>query len=265
MQLIECPWCGPREETEFHYGGQAHVPYPADPAALSDEEWAHYVFFRDNTKGRFAERWSHSHGCRRWFNAVRDTATYRFEAVYRLDEPQAGDPMTTSLPHRRPAAASTAAPPSTSPSTAKPLTGHPGDTLASALLAAGRHQITTSIKLGRPRGIAAAWAEDPCGLVQIEQPFPEPMLLATTVELYDGLVAHGIPGQGRLSRIPDPARYDAVHHHVDVLVVGAGPAGLTAALERRPGRRPGRPDRRAVRGRRRRCCPPPRPSTAFPR
>ncbi len=52
VQLIECPWCGPREEVEFHYGGQAHVAYPEDPAALSDEQWAHYVFFRDNTKGR---------------------------------------------------------------------------------------------------------------------------------------------------------------------------------------------------------------------
>jgi sarcosine oxidase subunit alpha len=110
------------------------------------------------------------------------------------------------------------------------LTGHQGDTLASALLAAGRHQIATSIKLGRPRGIAAAWAEDPGGLVQIEEPFPEPMLLATTVELHNGLVAHGLPGQGRLADVPDSARYDAVHHHVDVLVVGAGPAGLTAAL-----------------------------------
>ncbi|HEY1323739.1 MAG TPA: 2Fe-2S iron-sulfur cluster-binding protein, partial [Streptosporangiaceae bacterium] len=110
------------------------------------------------------------------------------------------------------------------------FTGHPGDTLASALLAAGRHQIAMSVKLGRPRGIAAAWAEDPCGLVQIEEPFPEPMLLATTVELYDGLVARGLPGQGRLADVPDSARYDAVHHHVDVLVVGAGPAGLAAAL-----------------------------------
>src|SRR3954468_17813495 len=109
-------------------------------------------------------------------------------------------------------------------------TGHPGDTLASALLASGRHQIATSIRLGRPRGIAAAWAEDPGGLVQIEEPFPEPMLLATTVELHNGLVAHGLPGQGRLAEISDSARYDAVHHHVDVLVVGAGPAGLSAAL-----------------------------------
>src|ERR671921_699918 len=110
------------------------------------------------------------------------------------------------------------------------LTGHPGDTLASALLASGRHRIATSTKLGRPRGIAAAWAEDPGGLVQVEEPFPEPMLLATTVELYDGLVGHGLPGQGRLAEVSDSARYDAVHHHVDVLVVGAGPAGLAAAL-----------------------------------
>src|ERR671929_2228311 len=77
-------------------------------------------------------------------------------------------------------------------------TGHPGDTLASALLASGRHRIASSIKLGRPRGVTAAWAEDSGGLVQIEEPFPEPMVLAATVELYDGLVAHGLPGHGRL-------------------------------------------------------------------
>jgi heterotetrameric sarcosine oxidase delta subunit len=86
MQLITCPWCGRREEAEFHYGGQAHVPYPTDPAALSDDEWAQYVFFRDNPKGRFSERWMHSAGCRRWFNAVRDTATHELLSVYRPGE-----------------------------------------------------------------------------------------------------------------------------------------------------------------------------------
>jgi sarcosine oxidase subunit alpha len=110
------------------------------------------------------------------------------------------------------------------------FTGHPGDTLASALLASGVHQITTSIKLGRPRGITAAWAEDTGGLVQVEHPFPEAMLLATTVELFEGLVARGIPGQGRLAEIADTAKYDATHVHTDVLVAGAGPAGLAAAL-----------------------------------
>ncbi|MDP4508735.1 FAD-dependent oxidoreductase [Nonomuraea turcica] len=108
-------------------------------------------------------------------------------------------------------------------------TGHPGDTLASALLANGVRQIATSVKLGRPRGIVAAGSEEPSALVQIEEPFPEPMLTATTVELYDGLVASGLPGQGRLAAEPDPARYDAIHAHCDVLVVGAGPAGLSAA------------------------------------
>ena len=35
------------------------------------------------------------------------------------------------------------------------LTGHAGDTLASALLSHGIHQISSSIRLGRPRGITA--------------------------------------------------------------------------------------------------------------
>jgi heterotetrameric sarcosine oxidase delta subunit len=83
MLLISCPWCGEREEPEFGYGGQAHVAYPADPEALDDEQWAQYLFFRANPKGRLAERWVHSAGCRRWFNAVRDTVTNEFVSVRR--------------------------------------------------------------------------------------------------------------------------------------------------------------------------------------
>ena len=86
MLLIECPWCGPRDEMEFHYGGQAHVPYPADPDALSDPEWARYLFYRENTRGDFAERWVHSTGCRKWFNAIRNTETYEFRAFYRMGD-----------------------------------------------------------------------------------------------------------------------------------------------------------------------------------
>lgn len=86
MLLISCPWCGDREEPEFHYGGQAHVAHPDNPDDLSDAQWAEYLFFRNNTKGPFAERWMHAAGCRRWFNAVRDTVTNEFLAVYRLDE-----------------------------------------------------------------------------------------------------------------------------------------------------------------------------------
>jgi sarcosine oxidase, subunit alpha len=111
-----------------------------------------------------------------------------------------------------------------------PYTGYAGDTLASALLAAGVHHVSEGINSGRPRGIMAAGVEDPCALVQVEAPFDEPMLTATTVELCAGLRARGLAGKGSLSAQPDEARYDTMHAHADILVVGAGPAGLMAAL-----------------------------------
>jgi heterotetrameric sarcosine oxidase delta subunit len=88
MLLIRCPWCGDRDEVEFRYGGQAHLPYPDDAEAMTDAEWAGFLFMRDNPKGPWAERWMHAAGCRRWFNAIRDTATYRIHATYRPDEPR---------------------------------------------------------------------------------------------------------------------------------------------------------------------------------
>jgi sarcosine oxidase subunit alpha len=111
------------------------------------------------------------------------------------------------------------------------LSGFPGDTLASALLANGVHEVARSVNLGRPRGIVAAGSEEPSAVVQIETPFPEPMLTATTVELHDGLVASPLAGRGWLSSNPDPARYDGVWAHCDVLVVGAGRAGVVAASD----------------------------------
>ena len=86
MLLIPCPGCGPRDEVEFHYGGEAHIARPAEPVALDDTGWADYLFMRNNPKGPFAERWVHSAGCRRWFNLVRDTATHRILAVYKIGE-----------------------------------------------------------------------------------------------------------------------------------------------------------------------------------
>ncbi len=86
MFLINCPWCGMRDEEEFAYGGEAHIVRPENPDALSDEEWAEYLFMRQNRKGAYLERWNHAHGCRRWFNAQRDTATHEFSAVYKMGE-----------------------------------------------------------------------------------------------------------------------------------------------------------------------------------
>ena len=95
MLLITCPHCGPREEVEFHYGGQAHVAYPADPYALNDAEWAEFLFYRENPSGLFTERWQHAAGCRKWFNAVRDTVTYEMHSTYSMQAPagQEGRPQ----------------------------------------------------------------------------------------------------------------------------------------------------------------------------
>jgi sarcosine oxidase subunit alpha len=110
------------------------------------------------------------------------------------------------------------------------LEGRRGDTLAAALLANGIDVVAHSIHRGRPRGIVAAGDEEPNALVQVELPGgSEPMLRATEVELFDGLVAEGLDGRGRLSLEPDAARHDHMYAHCDVLVVGAGPAGLAAA------------------------------------
>ncbi len=87
MLIIDCPWCGRREQPEFGFHGQAHIVRPEKPDQLSDEQWGDYVFFRDNTKGIHHERWVHTHGCRRWFNAVRDTVSDEFLATYKPGEP----------------------------------------------------------------------------------------------------------------------------------------------------------------------------------
>jgi heterotetrameric sarcosine oxidase delta subunit len=88
MLLIPCPWCGNRDEVEFRYGGEAHIPR-ADPG-VDDAAWADYLYMRDNPKGVLAERWVHQAGCRRWFNLLRDTASHRIIAVYRIGERRPG-------------------------------------------------------------------------------------------------------------------------------------------------------------------------------
>lgn len=86
MLLIPCPWCGLRDETEFHCGGEAHINRPSDPDKVDDEQWAAYLFLRSNPKGLHRERWLHRHGCRRWFNVLRHTVTHEIVTVYKIGE-----------------------------------------------------------------------------------------------------------------------------------------------------------------------------------
>jgi heterotetrameric sarcosine oxidase alpha subunit len=156
--------------------------------------------------------------------------------------------------------------------------GHPGDTLASALLANGVHTVGRSFKYHRPRGVFGIGAEEPNALIQLGiGARTEPNSKATQVELFDGLVAGSqncwpsvdfdlgavtslfapllpagfyyktfmwprgawifyerfirrMAGLGRAPLDPDPDRYEHRHAHCDVLIVGAGPAGLAAAV-----------------------------------
>ena len=157
--------------------------------------------------------------------------------------------------------------------------GHPGDTLASALLANGVRLMGRSFKYHRPRGPIASGSEEPNAIVELRGGArQEPNTRATTAELFEGLEAKsqnrwpslafdamGIndrlspffaagfyyktfmwpkafwekayepiirraAGLGSLSKEVDPDIYDKGFLHCDLLIIGAGPAGLAAAL-----------------------------------
>ena len=160
-----------------------------------------------------------------------------------------------------------------------PYQGHPGDTLASALLANGVRLMGRSFKYHRPRGVLSAGSEEPNALVELRSGGrQEPNTRATVVEVFEGLEAQSqnrwpslrldalaindrlnaffaagfyyktfmwpksfweklyepiirrAAGLGSVSGEEDPDTYDKGFLHCDLLVIGAGPAGLMAAL-----------------------------------
>ena len=89
MLLIHCPHCAmERPEIEFRHAGEAHIARPPDPAAVSDTDWAAFLYMRTNTKGVHAERWRHAHGCGRFFNCIRDTISDQILATYKAGAPR---------------------------------------------------------------------------------------------------------------------------------------------------------------------------------
>ena len=86
MLLIPCPWCGPRAQVEFAYGGDATLKRPATDASV--EAWAAFVYQRANPAGPHDELWFHGAGCRQWFRVRRDTRTHEILAsAHPQDEP----------------------------------------------------------------------------------------------------------------------------------------------------------------------------------
>jgi heterotetrameric sarcosine oxidase delta subunit len=86
MLRIPCPYCGARDQDEFRFGGENREQRPTSPDHLNDEEWADYLFYRDNTKGLHQEFWVHLYGCRQWFNVKRDTYTHEIIGSSRIGE-----------------------------------------------------------------------------------------------------------------------------------------------------------------------------------
>lgn len=74
MQIFDCPFCGPRPDAEFRYGGEAGRARP--PRECSDAEWAEYLYLRANARGASRELWLHHAGCGRWIELQRDTVTH---------------------------------------------------------------------------------------------------------------------------------------------------------------------------------------------
>ena len=216
MLLIACPWCGPRNETEFHYGGQAHVRLPGGPGRAHRRGMGALPVLPRQPEGR-----------------VRRALVPHAPAAGAGSTPSAtpsptrsGQPHDPAVPSRQPRRAWIASRPlRRSASTGASYTGYAGDTLASALLANGVHTSRPASTSAGRAGSSPAGVEEPSALVQIETPFPEPMLTATTVELVRRSGRSSLAGRGRLATAPDD---DPLRRRVRAL--------RRAGRRRRPGR-----------------------------
>ena len=77
--LLECPNCGERNVYEFRFGGEFTSRPKADAPT---DEWTTYFYSRRNVEGIQQEWWYHKFGCRKWFMALRDTATNQVHQTF---------------------------------------------------------------------------------------------------------------------------------------------------------------------------------------
>jgi len=74
MQLFPCPFCGPRDEREFHFLAEAGKVRPDTSKDISDKEWATYLHTQRNEKGHVREVWMHT-SCAELFLLERDSVS----------------------------------------------------------------------------------------------------------------------------------------------------------------------------------------------
>ena len=71
MKILTCPINGPRNITEFVWGGEVKV---MPDVAASDGAWTEYLFLDANVAGEIDEWWLHA-PTNTWFIARRNTLT----------------------------------------------------------------------------------------------------------------------------------------------------------------------------------------------
>jgi heterotetrameric sarcosine oxidase delta subunit len=73
MILLSCPYCGPRNASEFRYVGELSTrPDPNETDAVG---WRTYLYTRNNPAGWTTEVWFHRAGCRQHLVVERHTVT----------------------------------------------------------------------------------------------------------------------------------------------------------------------------------------------
>ena len=79
MILIPCVHCGPRNVSEFRYGGE--LGSRPEPGVATRAEWSAYLYAKANAADWTTERWFHAAGCRRYFVIERHTASNEIRTV----------------------------------------------------------------------------------------------------------------------------------------------------------------------------------------
>ncbi len=88
--IINCPFCGKRDHSEFTYSGDATVKRP-DQHEQNSKIWFDYVYQRSNPKGAHQEYWHHTNGCRQFLVVQRNTLTHKISSVNLVTDLQKGD------------------------------------------------------------------------------------------------------------------------------------------------------------------------------
>ena len=80
MLRLECPLCGLRDHDEFTYLEDGSITYPK----LGNDDhnaWFEAVYLRKNPRGKHAEKWHHTFGCRTVLLVERDTVTHKISKI----------------------------------------------------------------------------------------------------------------------------------------------------------------------------------------